>query len=294
MATDTHPATRGPGYAGRPITKPPDWHGLVAWDMMLNNLTAGLFLVAALGELAMPRTFAPVASAAYPIALGLLLLDLLFLTLDLGDPWRFHHMLRVFKPSSPMSLGTWSLTVYSLPLTIIVATELWSFMPAAGGTVAWIRTVALASGLLPAIAVAVYKGVLLSTTAQPGWKDARCLGAYLANAAVMLGCAELLALAVALGQSAAEVLRPTLLVLLMMNAIPVCLLLREVQPTLRRRYSRPRAVWLGALVLGGGMFVPLCLLAGTGNAAATLIAVALILLSSVVARFVIVAIPQPS
>ena len=45
----------------------------------------------------------------------------MLLVLDLGDPLRFHHMLRVFKPSSPMSLGTWSLTVYSLPLTLIVA-----------------------------------------------------------------------------------------------------------------------------------------------------------------------------
>ena len=54
----------------------------------------------------------------------LLLIDLALLVLDLGDPLRFHHMLRVFKPSSPMSLGTWSLTIYSLPLTVIVATEL--------------------------------------------------------------------------------------------------------------------------------------------------------------------------
>ena len=47
----------------------------------------------------------------------------MMLVLDLGDPLRFHHMLRVFKPSSPMSLGTWSLTAYSLPLTLIVAIE---------------------------------------------------------------------------------------------------------------------------------------------------------------------------
>ena len=60
---------------------------------------------------------------AYPIALVLLLTDLLLLVLDLGDPLRFHHMLRVFKPYSPMSFGTWSLTLYSLPLTLIVAID---------------------------------------------------------------------------------------------------------------------------------------------------------------------------
>src|SRR5438270_896855 len=116
MQTDPRARTAGPGYATGPVTKPPDWHGLVAWDMLLNNLTTGLFLVAALGELAAPGVFAPLAKAAYPIALVLLLADLACLVLDLGDLWRFHHMLRVFKPGSPMSLGVWSLTVYSLPL----------------------------------------------------------------------------------------------------------------------------------------------------------------------------------
>ena len=57
-------------------------------------------------------------TVAYPVALVFLAADLVLLVVDLGDPWRFHHMLRMFKPGSPMSLGVWSLTVYSLPLTI--------------------------------------------------------------------------------------------------------------------------------------------------------------------------------
>ena len=64
------------------------------------------------------------ANTAYPIALVLLFADLVCLVLDLGDPLRFHHMLRVFKPSSPMSLGTWCLTIYSLPLTVAAALSL--------------------------------------------------------------------------------------------------------------------------------------------------------------------------
>src|SRR5947209_9290366 len=94
--------------------------------MLFNNLTTGLFLVAALGELAAPEVFTPVAKAAYPVALALLLVDLACLVLDLGDPLRFHHMLRVFKPTSPMSLGTWCLTIFSLPLTAAAALSLFS------------------------------------------------------------------------------------------------------------------------------------------------------------------------
>src|ERR1700730_4287597 len=126
METDYRPLTTSSGYATGPVTKAPAWHGLVAWDLLFNNLTTGLFLVAATSELAAPAVFTTVAKAAYPLALVLLLMDLMCLVLDLGDLLRFHHMLRVFKPSSPMSLGTWCLTIYSLPLTVAAAL---SFLP---------------------------------------------------------------------------------------------------------------------------------------------------------------------
>src|SRR5438309_1139820 len=156
------------GYLGTEVTKAPTWHGLVTLDLLLNNLTTGLFLVSAVGELARPGLIGPVAQLAYPFALALLLADLLCLVLDLGSPTRFHHMLRVFKPTSPMSLGTWSLTVYSLPLTLIVATEL---LPGEWAPLAWARKLAIVIGLVPAFASAVYKRPLISTNAQPGLRD---------------------------------------------------------------------------------------------------------------------------
>src|SRR5437764_7931298 len=161
MRTDLAPATNTPGYAHGPVTKAPDWHGLVAWDLLFNNLTTGLFLVAALGDLAAPAVFAPVARVAYPVALALLLTDLVCLVLDLGDPWRFHHMLRVFKPRSPMSLGTWCLTVYSLPLAVLAAMSL---LPGGESLPAWLHRLTLVAAFPPALGTAVYKGVLFSTS----------------------------------------------------------------------------------------------------------------------------------
>src|SRR4051794_30336688 len=116
MPTDTAPHPTG--YAQQEPVKAAPWHGLVAWDMFFNGLTTGVFLVAALGELVSPELFTPVARFAYPVALVFLIADLTMLVLDLGDKWRFHHMLRLFKPESPMSVGVWSLTVYALPLTV--------------------------------------------------------------------------------------------------------------------------------------------------------------------------------
>jgi len=74
------------GYAERTITHAPAWGGLVAWDLLFNGITTGLFLVAAICELAAPDVFGRAARAAYPVALVFLLVDLASLVLDLGDP----------------------------------------------------------------------------------------------------------------------------------------------------------------------------------------------------------------
>src|SRR3984893_2085514 len=254
MHTESSAPTNS-GYAAEQPTKAPPWHGLVAWDLLFNGMTTGLFLVAAISELAKPDLFAPIAKAAYPLALALLIVDLLCLVLDLGDPLRFHHMLRVFKPTSPMSLGTWCLTIYSIPLTVATAVSLF---PADWAALAWVRKGAIVLGLLPALGSAVYKGVLLSTNSQPGWRDARWLGGYLTNSALLLGCAQMLALAVLMGQErAAAILRTALGLLLVLNVIPLGLLLANLRPVLARICTRKQLWRFGLLALGGGTVIPL-------------------------------------
>ena len=207
------------GYENTPITKVPGWHGIIAWDALLNGMATGLFLAAAISEFAAPAVFMRVAKVAYPVALLLLLVDLGLLVMDLGDPLRFHHMLRVFKPGSPMSLGTWCLTIFSLPLTAAAA---FSLLAELGWDFEWARITAVVVGLLPGFASAAYKGVLLSTNAQPGWKDARWLGGYLTNSALLMGCAELLVLSALMGQTqATAILRTAFIVLLLLNMIPL-------------------------------------------------------------------------
>lgn len=290
MPTDARAHLNGAGYAAGPVTKAPEWHGLVAWDLLFNNLTTGLFLTAALGELEAPQVFTPVARWAYPLALVLLLADLLCLVLDLGDPLRFHHMLRVFKPTSPMSLGTWCLTVYSFPLTVAAVLGL---LPAGSPILEWARKAAVALGLVPALGSAVYKGVLLSTNAQPGWRDARWLGGYLANSAFLLGCAEMLALSVLLGQtSATGILRPALVLLLALNLIPLCLVLADLRPALWRIYTAGQLGRLAALGIGGGTLLPLALLLLGDSPLAVIAALVFLLLGSLTERFVIVRLPH--
>lgn len=289
MASDARTHIKGTGYAAKPVTKVPDWHGLVAWDLLFNNLTTGLFLTAAVGDLLLPEVFTRLAKTAYPIALVLLLVDLLCLVLDLGNPLRFHHMLRVFKPTSPMSLGTWCLTIYSLPLTVAAALSL---LPIASPALEWTRKTAVILALLPAVGSAVYKGVLLSTNAQPGWRSARWLGGYLANSAIMLGCTEMLALAIVLGEErATAILRTGLGLLILLNALLLLFLLVNLQTALSRIYASRQLWFLGLLLLGGGTLVPACFVLVGGRSSLLLSAVVLLLLGSLGIRFVILKIP---
>ena len=280
------------GYANIPVTKVPSWDGMIAWDVLLNGMATGLFMAAAVSEFAAPAVFRPVAKVAYPAALVLLLVDLALLVFDLGDPLRFHHMLRVFKPGSPMSVGTWCLTIFSLPLTAAAAL---SVLAEFGFDFEWARILAVVVGLLPGFGAAAYKGVLLSTNAQPGWKDARWLGGYLTNSALLIGCAELLALSALMGQTqATAILRIAFMVLLVLNVIPLGLLFRNLQPAHARLYTRDQQWRVGAILLAAGTLIPLGLTMLNSGLLFIFGSVAFLLLTSWLIRFVYVKIPHTS
>jgi Ni/Fe-hydrogenase subunit HybB-like protein len=277
------------GYANLPVTKAPSWHGTIAWDALFNGMATGLFMAAAVSELASPAVFTPVAKVAYPVALVLLLIDLGLLVMDLGDSLRFHHMLRVFKLVSPMSVGTWCLTIFSLPLTAAAALSL---LAEIGLDFKWARILAVVAGLLPAFGSAAYKGVLLSTNAQPGWKDARWMGGYLTNSAILMGCAELLLLSAIMGQAhAAAILHTAFIVLLVLNVIPLGLLFANLQPTHARLYTR-RQQWRVAVLIAAGTLIPLGLMLLSDGLLFILVAVVFLLSDSWVIRFVYVKIPH--
>jgi hypothetical protein len=280
------------GYANLPVTKAPSWHGIIAWDALFNGMATGLFMAAAVSELAAPAIFAPVAKVAYPVALVLLLIDLVLLVLDLGDPFRFHHMLRVFKPGSPMSVGTWSLTIFSLPLTAAAGLSLLALL---GFDFEWARILAVILGLLPALGSAAYKGVLLSTNAQPGWKDARWMGGYLTNSALLIGCGELLVLSALMGQTQeTAILRVAFIVLLLLNVIPLGLLFANLQPTLARLYTREEQWRAGILIFAVGILIPLGLTLLGRSLVSIVGSVIFLLLEIWVIRYVYVAIPRAS
>jgi len=90
-----------------------------------------------------------------------------FLIHDLGRPARFLHMMRVFRPTSPMNMGAWILAG-AAPTAIV--TGLFINRP---GVLGWIGEAAgYASGFWGA-GLSCYTGVLVAGSAIPVWQEAR-------------------------------------------------------------------------------------------------------------------------
>ena len=96
-------------YYGRPVLKTPVWTHDIAAYLFTGGLAAGSSLLAAGADL----TDRPaLRRAGRTASVGALLASTALLVKDLGRPERFLNMLRVAKPTSPMSMGSWILTVY--------------------------------------------------------------------------------------------------------------------------------------------------------------------------------------
>jgi DMSO reductase anchor subunit len=85
---------------------------------------------------------------------------------DLGRPERFLNMLRVFKPTSPMSVGSWVLAGFGTATGSAAVGEFTGFLRPLGRLA---EVVAAALG--PALAT--YTGVLVANTAVPVWHESR-------------------------------------------------------------------------------------------------------------------------
>jgi hypothetical protein len=96
---------------------------------------------------------------------------------DLGKPSRFVNMLRVAKLTSPMSVGTWILTIHAPFATLASMAELVGMLPARwqSGPVRLLLALGRPAGLVGAVTappVAAYTAVLLGNTATPAWHSA--------------------------------------------------------------------------------------------------------------------------
>src|SRR5215212_7129091 len=150
-------------YYGRAVLKEPVWSWEIPWYFFAGGLAGGRINVALMARLTGNDELARRARVA---ALGGAAVSPVLLIMDLGKPERFYNMLRVFKPTSPMSVGTWVLSAFGPTTGLAAAHDLLGLFPRLG------RFAEAASALL-GLPLATYTAVLIADTSVPVWHEAR-------------------------------------------------------------------------------------------------------------------------
>jgi formate-dependent nitrite reductase membrane component NrfD len=146
-----------------PVIKKPVWKARdVAGYLFLGGLAGASSVIAAAAQItrrdSLAKSLKLVSTAAISLS-GVALVH------DLGRPSRFINMLRVFKPTSPMSMGSWLLASYA-PFSAAASVNALSGRFAFAGNLGTAVSAFLGPG------VATYTAALISDTAVPAWHDA--------------------------------------------------------------------------------------------------------------------------
>ena len=154
-------------YHGQPVLKPPVWKWPVPVYFYVGGVAGGAAVLGATAQALDGRRLAGLvrrarwtAAAGTAVSAGLLIHDL-------GRPSRFLLMLRVFRPTSPMSVGSWVLSAvgtFAGPAALVSR---------AAGPLGTLGDAAGYGAALAGLPLTGYTAVLLANTAVPAWQEAR-------------------------------------------------------------------------------------------------------------------------
>lgn len=150
-------------YYGRPVLKEPVWRWMIPAYFFTGGLGGASGTLSGLAKLAGNE---PLAKASGYIGAAADAVSPALLIADLGRPERFLNMFRVFKVTSPMSVGSWVLGLGGTASGIGAALDLVDRLPR-------VRAAAHAVSALAGPAQCTYTATLASDTAVPVWHEAR-------------------------------------------------------------------------------------------------------------------------
>ena len=201
----------------------PEWGWWIVGYFFLGGIAAGAYFMSTIIDLVGAPEDRPLARIGYMIALPLIIICGVFLTLDLHRPERFWHMLfrsevvhealaqgwptsgtgwrtmmsaPLLKYWSPMSAGSWAITLFGLCAALSLLGSLWP-----GGKLervfrlSWLGKLIAMIGCLTGFFVASYTGALLTATNQPLWSDTVWIAPLFLTSAASTGIATMLLLA---------------------------------------------------------------------------------------------------
>lgn len=184
----TSPDAEGPTYYGRPAIKEPVWIWSVPAYLFVGGVGAGASTVAGVAQLVDREQLDWLVTRGRWVSVAAGATGTAFLIHDLGRPSRFLNMLRVFRPSSAMSMGSWTLASFSGAATTAAIAPL-VFRNRFGRGLGNLG--GLAATLLGPV-LGTYTGVLLADTAVPIWAHTREELPRLFGASAVAGTADVL------------------------------------------------------------------------------------------------------
>jgi formate-dependent nitrite reductase membrane component NrfD len=262
-------------YYDRPMIKTPRWRWYIPVYFWLGGIAGGASMIGAVAEFFGGRGGRETARHARYLSLALAIICPILLIVDLHRPERFFRMFRVFKISSPLSVGTWFLSGFGLVSGALALRQ------AADDDViirrqSWLGRLALR--LIPAKPLSVlhglfglglggYTGVLIAATAVPLWAAGGVLlGPLFLSTALASGAGALTLLAMFFGkhEPESERVRESIEVAEVIGAASQIVLVTAREAVVTKRINKPlrHGLWgnvyrFGAI--GGGMATPLTL-----------------------------------
>src|SRR6266851_9449116 len=171
------------------FTVSPHWRWFITAYFFLGGLAGGIYFVTAMMHLFAKSPDRRMVRLGYLMPFPLVSLCGLLLTVDLGRPERFWHMLvqsetlrPMLKTYSPMSSGAWVILLFSGCAFVSFAGAVaergwprWALLRHASPEAPFGRLVS-GLGAILGLYLAGYTGVLLSVTNRPIWADTTLLG----------------------------------------------------------------------------------------------------------------------
>jgi len=178
--TRAQPAPAHDSYYGQPVIKEPVWTPEIPWYFFFGGLAGASSTLA----LACGRRRPALARRAWLTSMAAVAISPALLISDLGRPARFLNMLRMFKLTSPMSVGSWVLAASG-------ATTAGAAVHAATGRLPLLARLSRPLAGVLGLPLATYTGALIAQTAVPVWHEARreLPALFGAGAAVSAGAA---------------------------------------------------------------------------------------------------------
>ena len=155
------------GYYQLPMMKEPQWTPLIPLYFFVGGATGSLGVIGSLADVLGGEE--ELARTARTLALGGAALSSVLLVIDLGRPSRFLNMLRVFKPQSTMSMGSWILSAFSLSAGASSSADLLQVWLGKSILLSTLRGAGRVGSVLFGMPFHNYTGVLIGTTVIPVW-----------------------------------------------------------------------------------------------------------------------------